>query len=255
MNIIRHIATPHFPFSRASMMRTAPADVLLIDDDGILHTSVEPELRELDINLRVFHSAADFLAKFDPFIPACLLLDIHLPGVDGHTLHDHLRHTVEWLPIIYFAGHLDWTTAVAMMRAGAWDVLEKPLNKERLLETVTDALRHVAEFRRFATMRSSTGSRLATLSKRESEVLHWILDGLCSREIADLLGTSPNTVEKQRANILHKLGAKSVAELVGIYYAVDPEHRMPRAPGSGWWTHHPAPSSPRATGAIFAHGE
>lgn len=184
--------------------------VYVVDDDEAVRDALDMLFRTAGLRVQAFASANAFLEQARPSPPACLVLDIRMPGMSGTALQERLAERGERLPILFITGHGDIPMAVEAMKKGAWDFIEKPFDDHRLLCQVLDALEG-----RPASGRPSaaTAGRLAQLSGREREVLERVLAGKPSREIAGELAISVKTVEFHRARIMQKLGVRSAAEL------------------------------------------
>src|SRR5690606_31419543 len=149
--------------------------------------------------------------------PVCALVDLEIHDLDGVTIQERLQELAGWLPVIYTTAASNLQRVTSVMRAGAWHVLQKPLASQTLLDAVREASQVAVEFHGFATARAEIESRIHSLSKREREVFHLLIEGHCSREIAEKLGNSHFTVEKQRANLMRKLDVKTLPALAMMY--------------------------------------
>jgi FixJ family two-component response regulator len=183
--------------------------VFVVDDDEAVRDALDMLFRTAGLRVQTFASAGEFLERARPSPPACLVLDIRMPGMSGTALQERLAGRGERLPILFITGHGDIPMAVEAMKKGAYDFIEKPFDDQRLLCQVLDAL----EERPAAGRSSAAAARLAQLSTREREVLERVLAGKPSREIAGELAISVKTVEFHRARIMQKLGVRSAAEL------------------------------------------
>ena len=186
--------------------------VYVVDDDAAVRDALGMLFRAAGLLVQTFASASDFLSAPRPQAGACLVLDIRMPGVSGTALQDELLARGSTLPIIFITGHGDIPMAVAAMRKGAYDFVEKPVDDTRLLEAVRLAMAQAARA-------PAASPDLGGLSDREREVLGLVLDGKPSRAIAEALCISVKTVEFHRARIMQKLGARSAAELFRICFA------------------------------------
>lgn len=188
--------------------------VYVVDDDDALRDSLHVLLSSVGHICRTYPSADDFLTHFDPEAPGCLLLDVRMPGTSGLELQRKLAEDDVLLPIVLMTGHGDVGMAVQSMRAGALDFVEKPFKDHELLERVQECLdRSSREWQRY---RQSEGARrrLAQLTPREQQVLDGLVAGKLSKTIAHELGISRKTVDVHRTNIMHKVGVRTVADLV-----------------------------------------
>ena len=190
--------------------------VYVVDDDEAVRDSLQWLLEGQDYRVRCFESAEVFLSRYDPREVACLIADIRMGGMTGLELQDKLIERKSPLPIVIITGHGDVPMAVNTMKKGALDFIQKPFNEPELLNLIERMLDHARES--FAEHQSAA-SRDALLSKltgRESQVLERIGAGRLNKQIADDLGISIKTVEAHRANIMEKLGANTVADLLKI---------------------------------------
>jgi FixJ family two-component response regulator len=184
--------------------------VYVVDDDEAVRDALGMLFRTAGLRVETFASAVEFLALARPCPPACIVLDIRMPGMSGPALQERLAGRGERVPIVFITGHGDVPMAVEAMKKGAYDFIEKPFDDHRLLSQVVGALE---ERPAGAQPPGGTSGRLAHLSAREREVLERVLAGRSSREVAGELAISVKTVEFHRARIMQKLGVRSAAEL------------------------------------------
>ena len=188
--------------------------VFVVDDDGDVRSGVARLLRAHGMQVTTFASAREFLRCPRPDGPACLILDVRLPGEDGLRVQEALR-TAAWRPpIIFITGYGTVPMCVRAMRAGAVDFLQKPVDDEDLLAAVATALEQDYRTRDGQRQRAALQQRVATLTPREQEVLGLVTTGLLNKEIAYVLGTCEKTIKAHRANTMRKMQAGSIAELV-----------------------------------------
>lgn len=188
--------------------------VFVVDDDPAARQSLRSLLESANLRVTTFATGQEFLQGFDASAPGCLILDVVMPGMNGLELLQHLaRHRVH-LPVIVVTGHPSVSMAVKTLRAGAVDYLEKPPLPDELLARVSSAVASDVLFHRRVGQRHVVEERLRELTPREHEVLELLVAGKAPKQIAGVLGTSPNTVRNQRASVLHKMRAPSVASLV-----------------------------------------
>lgn len=185
----------------------------VVDDDDSLRDSLLDLLRAAGFDAAGYGSTGDFLLHPLPDRPGCLLLDVRLPGPSGLELQAALRERGLALPIVFLTGHADVPTTVRAVKAGAVDVLEKPVARERLLGAISAALAADAEARSLREAHARRDVRLASLTAREREVFERIAAGQRNQQIADALGISLRTVKAHRAQLMDKLGVGSAAEL------------------------------------------
>ncbi|MGE5160521.1 MAG: response regulator transcription factor [Betaproteobacteria bacterium] len=195
--------------------------VYLIEDDADLRESLAALLDASGYLPRGFASAEAFLAEGANERPACVVVDLRLPGMSGLDLQQKLHGEQPHLPVIMVTGHGDVATARAALRSGALDFLVKPVEPTELMDAVAAALESDAQALERARERGEMRERLGRLTPRELEVFHRITDGLHNREIAVELGISPRTVEVHRARLMDKLNARRIADLFRLRLALD----------------------------------
>jgi two-component system, LuxR family, response regulator TtrR len=201
---------------------TTPAlQVAIIDDDEAVRDSLGWLLEAQDYSVSRYRSAEEFLRTWSPAVTGCLVLDIRMPGMTGIELHDLLVSEGHQVPVIFITGHGDVPMAVSRMKKGAVDFLQKPFNQDELRRLVHQALSHAAEIRSSAKQQADQQQRLAKLTQRENQVLERIVAGRLNKQIADDLDISIKTVEAHRANIMEKLGARTMADLMKIALSVN----------------------------------
>jgi two-component system response regulator FixJ len=194
--------------------------VHVVDDDPAVRDSLEFLLDSAGIGVRTYGSAAEFLAAVPSIHTGCVLTDVRMPDIDGLALQRKLCELGNRLPVIVMTGHGDVPIAVEALKTGAADFLEKPFAEEHLLRAVRDALKtSEADRERFGAA-EAVRARLATLTPREREVMDRLVEGLPNKTIAFDLGTSPRTVEVQRARVMEKMGARSLPDLVRMVLAI-----------------------------------
>jgi FixJ family two-component response regulator len=203
------------PLRRGIMNAPAPV-VFVVDDDESLRRSLERLLRVTGHHVESFSSAAAFLALPDPGVPSCLVLDIRMPSLTGLDVQLAVNEAGRALPIIFMTGFADVESCVVGMKAGAADFLLKPFDEDQLLSAVSTALARSAEALRVRAERLEIERRLSGLTPRESQVFWLVVRGLLNKQIAGQLGTKEGTVKLHRANVMRKLGAQSVTDLVRL---------------------------------------
>jgi FixJ family two-component response regulator len=193
----------------------------VVDDDEAVRDALGLLLRTVGLQVETFESASSFLKSHRPGIGGCLVLDIRMPGMSGLDLQDELHKRRAQLPIVFLTAHGDVPMAVRALKKGAADFIEKPVDEQRLVLAVLDALRRDARRQDQASRRTEiTGDanrRVEALSAREREVLNGVLAGKQTRQISDELCISIRTVEFHRARIREKLGVASLAELFRLF--------------------------------------
>ncbi|HEY1284145.1 MAG TPA: response regulator [Steroidobacteraceae bacterium] len=192
------------------------ATVFIVDDDADLCRAVSRLLNSAGYQTRTFSSSAAFLAGHDPELPGCIILDLSMPDLDGFEVQAALAASGCLRPIIFLTGNGSIAVTVTAMRAGAVNFLVKPVEELRLFEAVEEALKIDAAERHTGRMRRALVERLGTLTPREREVLEHVVRGRLNKQIAADLGTVEKTIKVHRARVMHKMGARSLAELVQL---------------------------------------
>ena len=190
--------------------------VYVVDDDEAVRDSVQWLLEGQDFRVRCFESAEVFLARYDPREVACLIVDIRMDGMSGLELQDRLLERKSPLPIAFITGHGDVPLAVDTMKKGAMDFIQKPFKEDQLVPLVERMLEQARALFTEHQQAASRDALLAKLTGREAQVLERIVAGRLNKQIADDLGISIKTVEAHRANIMEKLNANTVADLLKI---------------------------------------
>jgi len=192
--------------------------VFIVDDDEDLRDALSMLMRAAGLDTETFATAGEFLQHFVPRDSCCLVLDIRMPGMTGLELQAELHRRRIQLPIIFLTGHGDVPLAVKAMKAGAADFMQKPLDEHRLVVAVTSALRPAVGRNEEAISTVAQAGKLASLSRRERDVLEQLVKGKQNREIAEALFITVKTVEFHRANIREKLGVSSLPDLFRIVF-------------------------------------
>lgn len=193
--------------------------VHLIDDDEHVRRALAFLLGTSGFAVKVYDSASTFLDKFQDSQNSCVVTDVRMPGIDGLQLLQKLKERGARIPIIVITGHADIALAVEAMKAGAVDFIEKPFPDDALVTAIHDALKQRDRVHLGGDY-EQVRAKLATLSQREREVLDGLLAGHPNKTIAFDLGLSPRTVEVHRANVMTKMGASSLSELVRMTLSV-----------------------------------
>ena len=190
--------------------------VYVVDDDEAVRDSLQWLLEGKGYRVRCFDSAESFLSRYDAREVACLIVDIRMGGMTGLELQNRLIEARSPLPIVFITGHGDVPMAVDTMKKGAMDFIQKPFKEDQLVTLVERMLDQAKET--FAEHQSAAnrGALMARLTLREAQVLERIVAGRLNKQIADDLGISIKTVEAHRANIMEKLNANTVADLLKI---------------------------------------
>ena len=190
--------------------------VYIVDDDEAVRDSLQWLLEGKNYRVRCFESAESFLSRYDPREVACLIVDIRMGGMTGLELQDRLVERQSPLPIVFITGHGDVPMAVNTMKKGALDFIQKPFKEEELLSLVERMQDKAKDAFAGLQQAASRDAMLSKLTTRESQVLERIVAGRLNKQIADDLGISIKTVEAHRANIMEKLNANTVADLLKI---------------------------------------
>jgi two-component system response regulator DctR len=203
--------------------------VHIVDDEDVVRDALGWLLRSRRL-LPQGHASADlFWAALErgevrPDGPACLLLDMRMPGMNGMALFERLieRNLIERLPVIFLTGHADVATAVAAVKRGAFDFVEKPFSDNALVDRVVQALARSEAALQRQRQHDQMRNRLAELTEREREVMQLVIDGRANKQIADTLDISVRTVEVHRARVFDKMDVKSAVELANLLRHLDP---------------------------------
>jgi two-component system response regulator FixJ len=193
--------------------------VHLVDDDDAIRRSVGFMLKTSGFHVRTYDSGVELLKSVPDLETGCILLDIRMPGMDGLEVQAALRDKGIALPVIIMTGHGDVTLAVQAMKAGAVDFIEKPFEKAVLLSAIEHGIERLKRSAADVDRADEAAVRLQVLTPREREVLDGLARGLPNKTIAYDLGISPRTVEIHRANVMGKLGVKSLSEALRIAFA------------------------------------
>jgi len=208
-------------------------NVRVVDDDWDVRRSIEVMLRSLGFTVSSYASAEALLASHNPAEPGCILIDVCMPGMNGLALQERLNRKSGGPPMIFMSGFGTVDVATRAMREGAVDFLEKPFGCDTLIERVEEALLLDTRRREQQARYQGVLARLGSLTAREQEVLHLVLDGLSSREIARALARSEQTVQLHRARIMKKLQIRGVANLVRAMTMIEMQGRGLGWPGRG----------------------
>jgi FixJ family two-component response regulator len=188
--------------------------VCVVDDDASIREALDRLFRSIGLQSKTFGSATEFLQNKLPEAPSCLVLDVRLPGLSGLDFQTELAAAGIHIPIIFMTGHGDIPMSVKAMKAGAVEFLPKPFRDQDMLDAVQQALQHDRERRERDSGLAKLRTSFDALTPREQEVMGLVTAGLMNKQVAGKIGVSEITAKVHRGNIMRKMGAKSLAELV-----------------------------------------
>jgi FixJ family two-component response regulator len=188
--------------------------VFVVDDDASLRDALKSLIRSVGLQVELFGSTQEFLQRKGPNVPSCLVLDIRLPGTSGLDFQRKLTEANISIPIIFITGHGDIPMSVRAMKAGAVEFLTKPFRDQDLLDAIHTGLERDRARRQRDSEVAALRERFEWLTPREREVLPLVVSGLPNKQIAGEIGTSETTVKVHRSQLMRKMGASSLPELV-----------------------------------------
>lgn len=203
-------------------MTSADRTVFVVDDDAAALDSLVLLLRSDGLNPSGFSSAQDFLDALTPAARGCIVSDVRMPGMDGVELIRRLKQMGSTLPVIVITGHADVTVAVQAMKAGAMEFVQKPFESEQMLRLVRTAMEAHDETVDADAGRLRVVRRIESLTAREKQVLDLIMEGASNKLIASSLAISPRTVEIYRANVMSKMRADNLSDLIRMTLSAGP---------------------------------
>jgi FixJ family two-component response regulator len=195
-------------------MNTSEQIVFVIDDDESMREALKSLIRSVGLSVETFASAHEFLENRRPDIPACLILDVRMPGLSGLDLQRDLTEANIHIPIVFITGHGDIPMSVRAMKAGAVEFLTKPFRDQDLLDAIQQALERDRLVRSQRADNAELLNRYHSLTPRETEVFGLVVKGLLNKQIALQLGTSEITIKLHRRQVMEKMHADSLADLV-----------------------------------------
>jgi FixJ family two-component response regulator len=195
--------------------------VAVVEDDPAVRGLLHALIRSVGINVEVFESVQDFLAKMDPELPSCLVLDVRLPGKNGLDFADDLKRANVAVPVVFISGYADVPMSVRAMKAGAVEFLPKPFRSQDLLDAIQLGIEQNKERRIRQRITAELRSRYAALTAREREVMRLVSQGQRNKAIAATLGIGEVTVKVHRNRLMRKMGAATLAEIIRMSDALD----------------------------------
>jgi len=212
----------------ASAAPNEQAVVHVVDDDASLRAALDSLFRSVGLMVRDYGSAREFLEASRPDLPACLVLDVRLPGLSGLDFQDQLAGLGITLPIVFMTGYGDIPMSVRGIKAGAVDFLPKPFRDQDMLDAVMTAIKRDEQARAATAAQGALRTRYESLSLREQQVMALVITGRLNKQIAGDLDLSEITIKVHRSAAMHKMGARSVPDLVRMAEALDIRPAQPQ---------------------------
>ena len=200
---------------------TMTPTVYIVDDDPDMRDSLRWLMSTVGLAVETFESAGQFHREFAPKGPGCLVLDVRMPGSSGLDLFEELTERGDCMPVIFITAHADVPMAIRAMKSGAVEFVEKPFNRQTLLEKVQRAIKDDIARRALLADRDAIRARFRTLTEKEREVLGLLMDGHPNKAIAGILEITPRAVEMRRAGLMKKLGTRSLVEMMRLALAIE----------------------------------
>jgi RNA polymerase sigma factor (sigma-70 family) len=195
-------------------MTQQPPMVFVVDDDASIRDALKSLIRSVGLQVALFSSPREFLKAERANVPSCLVLDVRLPGKSGLDFQSELAKANIDIPIIFITGHGDIPMSVRAMKAGAIEFLTKPFRDQDLLDAIQIAVENDQAARQRHAEVAALRQRFDSLTPREREVMPWVISGLPNKQIADAIGASEATVKVHRSQLMRKMGASSLVDLV-----------------------------------------
>jgi len=191
-------------------------NVYVVDDDQAVRDSLRWLIESVGLNVKTFSNGQELLENFNEAEISCLVLDVRMPGISGLDLQQRLKNMNAKIPVIIVTGHADVPMAIQAMKAGAFDFIEKPYSDQLLLERIQCAIEQDDCFKKQQAVNNEINERIDSLTPREKEVMGLVVGGHSNKGIAKELGVSIKTVEVHRGNLMSKMKAQSLSELVRL---------------------------------------
>ena len=205
-------------------MRQPDAMIAIVDDDASIREGLSSLLRSAGWTVETFASAQDFLARTGDEMPSCLILDLQLPGLSGLDLQKRMAEAELDIPIVFLTGHGNIPASVQAMKAGAIEFLTKPVDEEGLLRAIREATERDRRIRQRQAEMSELQHRYDSLSGREQEVMQQVVSGLLNKQVAAELNITESTVKVHRGQVMRKMQADSLADLVRMADKLGVQH-------------------------------